>query len=195
MEFDLSDFERKAYELNGAIDQVPFALANAMSRAAFQTREFMVKDMWPRYVEQRNRNFLRASLHIEKATKRNLRVEIFDELNRGHLKLHAYGGLKKARKRLAIPPKGSVRRTSRGVIKSQTPRAIIDRTPKRALRITSNGIFVGQGGRLHLRYAFKTSATVRPDVPFIPEFRRMMKEEAHRNFPKAMVNAMRTRRK
>ncbi|MGD9766866.1 MAG: hypothetical protein AB7U62_04410 [Pseudolabrys sp.] len=195
MQIDLQAFERRAAEIGGAMDQVPFALANALTSAAFKTREFMINDMWPRYVEVRNRNFLRASLHITKATKRSLRVEIFDELHRGSLKLHAKGGMKKAKKRLAIPPKGSVRRTSRGVSKGQTPRAIIDRTPKRALRITKRGIFVGKGGRLHLRYAFKQSAYIRPDVPFYSEFNRMMSAEAHRIFPTTMANAMKTRRR
>jgi hypothetical protein len=50
--------------------------------------------------------------------------------------MHADGGTKQARKRLAIPAK-DIKRTSRGVSKSQTPRAIIDRTPKRALRVTT----------------------------------------------------------
>ena len=52
-----------------------------------------------------------------------------------------------AKRRLAIPPVGIVRRTSRGVSASQTPRAIIDRTPKRALRLNATGIFAGRDGR------------------------------------------------
>lgn len=191
--FDLADFERLTAKLDGAADQMPFALANAMTSAAFRTRTGLTDDVWPKAVNARNKRFLGVALNIEKATKRNLRIGIIDGLGRAHLALHAKGGTKEAKGRLAIPATGAVRRSSKGVIKSKTPRAIIDNTPKRALRVLPSGIFVGKGGRLHLVYSFRKSAHINSDVPFYDAFDRSMRAEMRKQFPLALRNAMKTR--
>lgn len=194
IDFDLSDFERMARRLGGAADQLPFALANAMTSAAFRTRTDLKDDVWPKAMNVRNKRFLGTALNIEKATKRNLRITIFDALGRAHLALHAKGGTKNAKGRLAIPATGAVRRTGKGVLKSQKPRSIIDSTPKRALRVLPAGIFVGKGGRLHLVYSFKKSAHVNSDVPFYDGFDRSMRAQMRLLFPLALKKAMATRR-
>jgi hypothetical protein len=51
--FNVVQFERAAQMMGAAIDQVPFALANAMTTAAFKARDNLIQDMWPRYVEVR----------------------------------------------------------------------------------------------------------------------------------------------
>jgi hypothetical protein len=193
-EIDCKAFERRAKELHGTIDQVPFALAQAMNTAAKNTRQVLVRDTWPQHVTQRNSAFIGRALRTDFATKRNLRVEIYDSLGRAHLKLHDVGGTKQAKGHLAIPPHGAVTRGSSGVRKSQRPRAIIANTPKRALRITPKGIFVGQGGRLRLMYAFKPNAAQPADVPFDASFRDTMSVELRTSFPAALARAMRSRR-
>lgn len=194
--FDLRDFQRLARNLKTLESQVPFALANAMTHAAFRTRELLITDTWPRAVEVRNRAFLRRSLRIQKARKTALRVAIVDDLNRDILLIHAQGGTKRPLKRgLAIPPSGTVSRGPRGVPKGERPKAVIARTPKRALRVTSRGIFVGAGGRLHLRYAFAPTATVKPDVPFLDDFEHYMRREIQPAFVKSIRKAMKTARR
>ncbi len=192
--FDLSDFERLTAKLGGAADQLPFALANAMSRAAFVLRDVMTDDVWPSHVTTRNKRFLSAALRVEKATKRKLSVALYDSIGRGHLALHARGGIKRSKKRLAIPPTGAVRRTAKGVSKSQRPRAIIDTTPKRALRVLPHGIFVGKGGRLHLVYAFSKLAHQEADVPFDHAWNTIYRAQARKEFPRALQLAMATKR-
>ncbi|MCD0417273.1 hypothetical protein LOC51_08605 [Rubrivivax sp. JA1024] len=196
VKFDFSDFERKARELGAVADQIPFALANAMTAAAFKTRDVLVNETWPAHVEARNRSFIRRALRIEKAIKRDLQVEIYDDLGRGNLKLHAKGGTRVAQRRnLAIPPSGTAQRKSGGAIKAGAlPKALVAKTPKRALRITPKGIFVGEGGRLRLKYALKQSAQINKDVPFYEDFQRVMRQEIARAFPTTMRNAMKTRR-
>jgi hypothetical protein len=193
-EIDCKAFERRAKELHGTIDQVPFALAKAMNAAAKNTRQVLVQDTWPQHVLQRNSSFIGRALRTDFATKRNLRVEIYDSLGRAHLKLHDAGGTKEAKGRLAIPPLGAVSRGSSGVRRSQRPRAIIANTPKRALRITPKGIFVGKGGHLRLMYAFKPSASQPADVPFSATFRETMAIALRAAFPAFVKAAMATRR-
>ena len=194
LEIDCRAFERRAKELHAQIDQVPYALALAMNKAAKNTRQVLVQDTWPSHVTQRNSSFIGRALRTNFASKRNLRVEIYDSLGRAHLKLHDVGGTKQARGRLAIPPAGAVTRSSSGVRKSQRPRAIVLNTPKRALRITDKGIFVGKGGRLQLMYAFKPSAAQPADVPFDQDFREAMTIELRTSFPAALAKAMASRR-
>jgi hypothetical protein len=195
--FDFSDFERAARAMNAKIDQVPYALSRALNDSAFGTRKSLIDVTWPSAVQVVNKTFMRASLNIEKASKAHLQVAIVDKLGRANLKQHAESGVKRrktAGKNLAIPPTGTVTRTAKGVRANQRPRALIADTPKRALRITQRGIFVGQGGRLHLRYAFKPEARIKPDVPFYRDFEGEMREQMRVEFPRAMAKAMATRR-
>jgi hypothetical protein len=173
---------------------VPYALSLALNKAAQNTRQVLVQDTWPSHVTQRNSVFIGRALRTSFATKHNLRIEIYDDLGRAHLKLHDIGGTKRAKGRLAIPPTGAVVRTSSGVRKNQRPHAIVVNTAKRALRITPKGIFVGKGGRLQLMYAFKPSAAQPADVPFTEDFRHAMTVELRTSFPAAMAKAMSGRR-
>ena len=188
--FDLSEFERASRRIGGAIDQVPYALSLALNEAARRTRLALI-DLWPRYVEARKQNFIRVALQTEFATKRDLRVAIFDKLGRAHLGLHAHGGIKQARGRLAIPTK-AVRRGASGVVQSQRPANL-----KRAV-VKGNLIFQAQGRgkstKLRLMYKLQPTARIKADVPFAQEFRRVMALEARRAFPAAMARALRTRR-
>lgn len=184
IEFDCSDFERRAKQLHAQIDAVPYELAKAMNEAVKKTRDVLVNDTWPSHVTQRNIGFIgRALRRGDRATKRNLRVEIFDSLGRAHLKLHDTGGEKTARGKFAIPASGVIRRTSRGVPKNKRPSVIIANTPKRALRITDKGIFVGKGGRLQQMYAFRSSTAQPADVPFHQVFRETMTVELRVSLP------------
>lgn len=193
---DTRAFEKRAKELDGQIDQVPYALALAMNRAVENTRNALVQDTWPKHVTQRNTGFIgRALRRGSKATKQNLQVEIYDSLGRAHLKLHDTGGDKTAKGKFAIPVTGSIKRTAKGVAKNKRPSVIIASTPKRALRITQRGLFVGKGGRLQLMYAFKSNTEQPADVPFEKDFREVMTIELRTSFPAAITAAMKPRRK
>lgn len=199
LRIDFSEFERAARRMNAARDQVPFALSKALNEAAEKTRTKLITKTWPGAVTVRNARFLNAALTTrgERATKKQLRVTIYDKLHRAHLEKHAFGGTKVAKGRgLAIPPSSgkTVRRTSRGVVKSQKPSAIIAMTPARSLRVLPHGIFTGEGGRLHLRYSFERSAKIRKDVPFLEVFHASMLAEARAAFPEAMARAMMSRK-
>jgi hypothetical protein len=162
-----------------------------MNQAAFDTRRKLVQETWPRAVTVRNRNFLNAKLHVDVSNKHDLTVTIRELPSSVSLAHHAEGGVKvpeKARN-LSIPPSGTVVRTARGVRADQRPRAILANTPKRALRVTSRGIFVGSGGRLHLKFAFKPSAQQPADVPFHADFERFMKERLFELLPAALQQA------
>jgi hypothetical protein len=142
----------------------------------------------------RNASFMRAALRRINSTKHNLTVEVYDALHRGHLKEHAIGGTKTPKGgHLAVPIDVSL--GSSGVRKSDRPSALIARTPRRALRITRRGIFVGKGGKLHLKYALRSSIPIPADTPFYEEFETAMRNGMRTAFPVWLKKAMQTRRR
>lgn len=197
LKIDLSEVERAAVSVGGAIDQVPFVMASIMNTAAFATRKSLVQETWPQHVTQRRTNFPRVVMHVDTASKAKLSVTIRErDAKTPSLLRHAVGGSKKAAvaRTLAIPDSKWVVRTPRGVQKSMTPSSLIAHTPKRALRVTDKGIFVGVGGRLVMRYVFKVSVTQPKDVPFYEDFASDMQYAMTTLFEPRMLAAMRTRR-
>jgi hypothetical protein len=190
--FDLRAFEARAKELGGQIDQLPFALANSLNQGAFNARRVLVENTWPTHVTVRNSRFMNAALQVEKATKRDLTVAVSDKLGRAHLALHAKGGTKRARGRLAIPTK-AVTRGARGVPQSQRPANL-----KRAV-VRGGLIFQAQGrgknAKLRLMFKLQPSAQQPKDVPFFETWRDVMQREMRANFGPAMAKAMQSRRR
>jgi hypothetical protein len=80
------------------------------------------------------------------------------------------------------------------VPQSQRPSAIIAKTPKRALRVTSRGIFIGQGGRLHLIYSLRPQLQQPADVPFYQDFADAVTTDMRTGFDEKMKAAMLSRR-
>jgi hypothetical protein len=194
VKFDFSDWERKAAELSAAADQVPFALARALNESVENAQSVLIISTWPQHVKQRNSTFMRAALRRKFATKNNLTAEIYDSLHRGHLKEHAIGGTKSAKGAHLTIPSSEIPIGSHGVTKSNRAAALIAKTPKRALRITSRGIYVGKGGRLHLKFALRRSVPIPADVPFYADFSEAVRDGMRTSFPYCLRVAMRTRR-
>jgi hypothetical protein len=188
LKLDLKDFERKARDLGAAIDQVPYALKNVMNDAAFGARLHLADDIWPGHVMVRSKNFMRAALRVDKATKGKLEVAVYDSLGRANLKKHATGGTKTARGQFAVPSK-NVRVGPRGVVPSQRAKTLA-----RSFR-RGNLIFqrVGRKG-VRLMFSLVRSVRIKPDVPFYSAFSDYMRKEINAKFPDAIMKAMRTRR-
>jgi hypothetical protein len=193
IKFDFSDFERKATELSAAADQIPYSLSRALNQAAEDAQTVLIVSTWPKSVHMRNSSFLRAALRRINSTKHNLAVEVYDQLHRGHLKEHAVGGMKTPKgAHLTVPI--DVQVGSSGVRKSDRPSALIARTPRRALRITRRGVFVGVGGRLRLKYSLRSSIPIPADTPFYEDFETAMRNGMRTAFPVWLKKAMQTRR-
>jgi len=195
---DLSDFEKKAKQLGGAIDQVPFALVNSLNTGVFAARREIVGEVWPSSVKVRNKRFLTSALRVDKAKVGTFRAggeasaSLFDTLGRAHLQKHARGGTKVPKSgRLAIPVSGKIRRTSKGVSKRWRPRALVgDR-----YKVLARGIFEAVGGRLQALYIFVTSAKIKKAFPFYETFERVVARTINEEFPAAFHRAMGSRRR
>lgn len=191
--FDIRNFGRKAQEVGAALDQVPFALSMALNQAVEHTRSSLINTTWPNHVTVRKANFMNAALTTsgERATKNRLRVVLYDRLGRASLPLHAEGGIKQARGRLAIPTK-NVRITSSGVAASQRPANMKRKVVKGNLIFQASG--KGKNSKLKLMFKLQPTAKIKRDVPFYTDFTATMAQQVHANFPKALARAMATRR-
>ena len=190
----MDEFERVAERIGAAADQIPYAASRTLNDAVRAARQVLVQSTWPSSVTVRNASFMNSQLQMVFSNKSNLTVEINNEKRpRAHLKLHADGGKKVGKGRLAVPPPGT-KVSGRGLRPSQRPRAIVASTPARALRITNRGIFVGKGGRLWLKFSLLQSATQPKDVPFHEDFEHTVRETVRTGFPTWLATAMGSRR-
>lgn len=188
---DVTPFEDEARRMNAAADQMPFALSRALNDAANETYESLIENTWTKAVKVRNPNFLRWSLKTKFSTKHDLCVEIYDQKDRGHLALHADGGVKVGNKQLAIPT-SNVQRGERGVVANQRPSVLTRKVVKGNLIFQATGN--GKGTKLKLMYVLARQANQPKDVPFREDFADMMQRSAEEHFSERMMEAMRTRR-
>jgi hypothetical protein len=194
--FDMSDFEKFATQkLGAAIDQIPYAMALTLNDSVFAARRVLTESTWPSHVQVRSACFISAALRVLRATKSDLTVAIYDRLGRGNLALHAKGGVSgpKTARRFAIPSP-EIRRGARGVVSRDKVRALIDRYPRRSLRVTKTGVYLGVQGRLKLLYRFAPSVVIKRDVTFAEDFAYTMTQEIAANFSRNIARAMATRR-
>ena len=196
IEFDFTEWERQAQSIEGAVDQLPYAMSLALNRAADVTRQFLIKATWPQHVVQRNASFIAASLTTRdsRASKQSLAVEIYDKLDRGNLQMQAKGGQRSPRggSNLAVPA-SSIRKTSRGVPGNLRPRNLPpSSTFKKGDVLYSKD---KRTKRMRLLYVLKHETKIPRRVPFYEDFAESMARELHRTMPLAMQKAMATRRR
>jgi hypothetical protein len=210
LQFDMRSLERRAQEIGGALDQLPFVISMSLNKAADKTREHLINQTWPSFVQVRDPRFMNAALTTkgERARKDVFRVTIYDKLDRGHLGLHDHGGLKMTKGRLAIPTAAiKAKRGAGGVPKGLRPTnlpnafvkgdAIYQRVGKylKKGKRTSMSLKAGRDQRSIVKvYNLRSGARIRGDVPFTIDFRHVMTREVHAAFSTWMATAMRTRR-
>jgi hypothetical protein len=193
VEFDFAEVQKFATSLGAAADQIPFATAVALNRAADVTRNFLIKQTWPQHIQQRNSSFIAASLTTRgaRADKRSAAVEIYDKLDRGNLQMQALGGVRSPRggSSLAVPS-SKITKTSRGVPQRLRPKSLVN-----AIRIKDALYTRDKRGRLKLMYVLKSRTPVPKRVPFYEDFATSMRRELIVALPIAIAKAMATRRR
>jgi hypothetical protein len=197
--FDFREIEAWAKKLSVAADQIPYATSRAINDAVFETRKVLVDELWPHSVHARNPQFPSVVLHVDKSTKQNLSASIRETRETSApLMLHAKGGTRQSKHgdfAIPMPWYRAGKQTQRGLRKSASAREIIARTPKRALRITDRGIFIGESGRLRLAFVKKQTIKVPKDVPFFETFAVEMRRRLFERLPSRLIGAVATRKK
>jgi len=192
VELDMREFTRKARQMGiFANDQMPFAIANTLNDTMFKdTRPQIIGPTWAAAFTVRNKGLPRASIRVEKASKRKLSAGVFDALGKADLARHASGGAKTHSGTLAIPERSKVRLHARG--KTPWAKELERRYGTRAVRKTAKGLFVGKGGRLHLYFTFKSGAHLDKRFRFYEDFARVSVHGVARRFPPHIKRAIAT---
>ena len=195
VEIDFKEVEEAALRIGASADQIPYAIALAMNRAADVTRNLLIRQTWPQAVNQRNSSFIAASLTTKeaRATKGSLAVEIYDKLDRGNLLMQGLGGTRAPvnRTNLAVPS-SRVGKSSRGV-----PTALRPRNLPPATTFKKGDVLYAKNKRskkLRLLYVLKPATKIPKRVPFYEDYEASMYRELARTIPLAVEKAMATRR-
>lgn len=220
--FDFSDARRMVRAMGALESQMPFAMAGAMNASAEIGRRTLIEDTWPGHVQARDPNFLKSALTTkgERATKRRLRVVVYDRWGRAHLRAHEVGGTKTPRgSAIAIPVEAlAAKRTGKGMPQRLKPRALPNsfvsdgRRPNTHLKqgaiyqregaYRAKGTKVSRIGKkreeaadfrtVKLAYMLKPSVPIRATVPFHADFDRAVRRAMPIQFRIAMRRAMAT---
>ena len=222
LSFDFSDLRRASRGLGALDNQLPFALANAINASAEIGRRTLIEDTWPGHVEARDSNFLKAALTTkgERATKRRLRVVVYDRLGRAHLRAHEVGGTKTPRgSALAVPVEAlAAKRTGKGMPQRLKPRALPNSFVTDGRRANAHlkqgavyqreGAYRAKGTKItrtgkkrkeaadfrtvKLMYVLRPSVPIRATVPFHADFERAVRRAMPIEFRAAIHRAMKT---
>lgn len=192
LSIDMREFERKARQMGiFRNDQLPFAIANTLNDTMFKdTRPQIIGPTWAAAFTVRNKGLPRASINVERASKGKLSAGVYDALGKADLDVHARGGGKTHSGTVAVPVQSRVKLHARG--KTPWARELERRYGRRAVRKTAKGLFVGQGGRLNLFFAFTQSAHLDKRFRFYEDFSRVSMFGISRRFPAHIQRAVST---
>ena len=200
--FDTRDFQRYARRMDGLASQIPFAMAQALNASAEIVRGNDLPHAWAENISARDPNFIKAALSTRgtRATKRNIRVVIFDRIGRGNLLLHDRGGTRKPRGKAIAVPSAALqgRRSGKGVPKGLRPRNLPATGPSGAFvkgDVLYQRVGKGKSRGLKLMYVLKPSVPIRADVPFHAAFATAMRRTMPIQYRLALRKAMATAKK
>jgi hypothetical protein len=189
---NMGDFERAARSMGAAMDQIPFALSQSLNDAARVARTEIVDKVWPQSVEVKNRRFMGWMMRTDFASKRNLKVRLYNREPREFLPRQAEGGTKIPHRstQIAIPASFVKQRRGSGGI----PERFKPRNAAKSFR-KGNAIFQRiSNDKLRLLYTLKGQARVQKRFPAHETWDRVMRTEVMNAFGPRMLAAMRTRR-
>jgi|TARA_R110000787_G_scaffold232081_1_gene339340 hypothetical protein len=184
-------------------DQLPFALANAMTSTAFDVRKQIIGPTWDNAFDIRNKKFSSQSFRIKKAKKNDLHASFYQVKVRGYyrasLDLHAEGGNKLPKDgTLALPSYAiKTRRRGRGVPEAWKAKNVLakPRTFVASMPSGARGIWQREGkARLPIRrlYTFDKKVKIQKDFLFFKDGSTIVRKNLDRNFKKSYKNAMRS---
>lgn len=197
---DFKEFESRARQMQiFADEQLPYAIASTLNETMFKdTRPQIIGPTWSGAFVSRNKGLPRASINVLKASKTTLTAGVFDALHKADLAKHASGGEKTHSGTLAIPMPAQVKLHAHG--KTPWARQLEKLYPKHMARghlvpsvqKTAKGLFVGQGKRLVLFFAFSNRAHLDKRFKFYEDFQRVSVAGIRKRFPEKIRYAIAT---
>jgi hypothetical protein len=182
-------------------NQIPFATHRAINKTAFDVRDEIVKETFPKSFTVRNKRFASQMFRVDKATKRNLTARVYDRLGRDYMTNQAEGGIKRPRgNNIAIPSRQLKRTASGKVPKAKQPRNVLGGRGYRTTLDSGQPIIAEQTGRGAARkqrvlYILENIARIPKRFPFYEDANKTAGRMFDRNFKKSFAFAKQTARR
>ena len=176
--------------------QLPFAFSKTLNEVAKRIRKRIVDRTYPSSFDVRDGRFANATFRIDYSSKRKLEARVYDRLGRANLKLHAEGGVKRAKSgSIAVPTqyvKG--RRTGRGVRRNLRPREVVDSQKGYKTQRAIFQAYGPKGSKKRLMYSLVPSARISKRFPFYEDANKIVRKDLSRVFNYQLKQALRSRR-
>lgn len=196
MEIDISsDIAAAMKDVHGFFwSEVPYATSVALNNTAFDVRKVIVNVTYPKAFTVRNRVFpARLFKVVQKAKKGHLEAIVGETLDREYFEVHAEGGMRPTRGRVAIPvAPESVRAPTGRVRRDKKPRNL-----KNAITVDRKGktlIFQRKKKDLELVYVIAQDAKLQKTFRFESDSLKTTFRVFPGHWATAMDRAIRTSR-
>lgn len=198
------EIETNARQLERRLDsfrrkQVPFAVASALTKTAFDARAAEIRDM-PQRFHLRAKALPRVAVKVEKAKKRDwphhceAAVGIPEKFR--FIADHELGTVRRSTKggRLAIPTR-VIKRTARGKIRKSQKPAVVAR--RKTVREHDEMLLRRRRGRdrREVLYFLRPKVRIRPSLRMGETVSRAVRKRFYSNFQEAFEHAVRTARR
>lgn len=169
--------------------QVPNATRSTLNETAFQLKNHIVKQTFPKSFTVRNRRFPNLLFKVQKAKRDKLESAVFQKPIDGRtfdvITKSATGGVKTARGGRVAVPSSNIRLTSKGIRANRRPRQVRN-NPKGFIK--DNKIFLQKSrGKLQLLYFLKQFVKIRKTFPFEESSRSFVDKNLSKIFGKALA--------
>lgn len=169
--------------------QVPNATRSTLNETAFQLKNHIVKQTFPKSFTVRNRRFPNLLFKVQKAKRDKLESAVFQKPIDGRtfdvITKSATGGVKTARGGRVAVPSSNIRLTSKGIRANRRPRQVRN-NPKGFIK--DNKIFLQKSrGKLQLLYFLKEFVKIRKTFPFEESSRSFVDKNLSKIFGKALA--------
>lgn len=174
---------------NFAKKQVPNATRSTLNETAFQLKNHIVKQTFPKSFTVRNRRFPNLLFKVQKAKRDKLESAVFQKPIDGRtfdvITKSATGGVKTARGGRVAVPSSNIRLTSKGIRANRRPRQVRN-NPKGFIK--DNKIFLQKSrGKLQLLYFLKQFVKIRKTFPFEESSKSFVDKNLRKIFGKALA--------
>jgi len=179
--------------------QLPFATHRAINQTAFDVRNEIVKQTFPRSFDMKAKQFARQAFRVERSpNKRKLVARVYDRFGKDYLVNQAEGGTKKKRGRyMSIPAQERPRVSGKATYNRVHPRTVLNRPKAFVQKVGDQHMILER--RTKERYPLKrlyllhqTDAQIPKRFPFYEDARKKVGRVFDKHFATYFAAAKRT---
>jgi len=180
-------------------NQIPFATHRAINKTAFDVRDEIVKETFPRSFDVKAKQFARQAFRVDRSpNKRKLVARVYDRFEKDYLVNQAEGGTKQKRGRyMSIPAQERPRVSGKATYNRVHPQTVLNRPKAFVQKVGDQWMILER--RTKERYPLKrlyllheTDARIPKRFPFYEDAKKKAGRVFDRHFATFFAAAKRT---